>query len=136
MIDSGCSTQFIDEEYARFLKLPLRSTRQSKQLVLFDGHPSGAGAITLLTTVKFRLGQHTETLVFNITKLGGYKPVLGKSWLRLHNPDIDWDQKTVTVCFSYFHQDCLPQPEWMVRIETDPTALSWKHHETWLARKD
>jgi hypothetical protein len=24
MIDSGCSTQFIDEEYARFLNLPLR----------------------------------------------------------------------------------------------------------------
>ncbi len=122
MIDSGCSTQFIDEEYARFLNLPLRPRPRPKQLVLFDGQPSGAGAITHQTTVKFQLGSHTETLVFNVTRLGGYKTVLGKSWLRLHNPDIDWHKNSISIRSSYCHQHCLPQPDSRVQLDADPTA--------------
>jgi hypothetical protein len=122
MIDSGCSTQFIDQKYARFLNLPLRPRPRPKQLVLFDRQPSGAGAITHHTTVKFQLGSHTETVVFNVTKLGGYKIVIGKSWLRLLNPDIDWHKNTVSICSSYCHQHCLPQPDSKFQIDADPIA--------------
>ena len=61
-------------------------------------------------------------MTFLVTKLGGFKTILGKSWLRLHNPDIDWTLNTLTIRSTHCQQHCLPQPDKKVTIDADSSA--------------
>src|SRR5690606_23295740 len=76
---------------------------------------SSGGDLTHTVRVSLRVDQHLETLVFQITKLGGYSLILGKSWLRRHNPLVDWEMNSVTFKSGYCQAHCLP-----VRPKTIP----------------
>jgi hypothetical protein len=36
--------------------------------------------------------------------------VLGMSWLKKHNPSIQWDEHTITFSSPYCSKNCLPEP--------------------------
>jgi hypothetical protein len=40
------------------------------------------------------IANHIETVTFYVIKLA-QKGIIGFSWLRMHNPDIDWSAVTV-----------------------------------------
>ena len=61
-----------------------------------DGQPSSAGPITHEVSVQLQIYQHLETLILNITKLGTHDLILGKTWLRRHNPPIDWARQSIS----------------------------------------
>lgn len=54
------------------------------------------------------IGQHLEKISFQLAEVGSYPPILGNSWLRKHNPQIDWCENTVTFKSNFYHQKCLP----------------------------
>ena len=55
-----------------------------------------AGLITHNALVSLCIDQQEEKVVFQLTKLGHYPMILGRSWLARHNPDIDWQLNTIT----------------------------------------
>ena len=61
------------------------------------------------------IGDHVETLTFAITNIGSSDMIIGFSWLKLHNPLVNW--RTGKLCFTNCPSSCC-------LADTDtPTAL-------------
>ena len=56
------------------------------------------------------MGNHSETLTFDVTPLGGHNIILGLPWLQQHNPLIHWSTGKVTFTSDYCESHCLAQP--------------------------
>lgn len=108
MLDSGATSQFIDQEWAISQGLVLKKKKHPECLTVVDGRPSVAGDITHEVTIKVLIDQHSENLTCRVTRLGDHKLILGKSWLRLHNPVIDWQRNTVLFGSGFCQAHCLP----------------------------
>ena len=61
--------------------------------------------IRKVVEVILRCNDHSERMLFAVTKLGGHTTLLGYTWLHKHNPQIDWQNKTITM--SRCLQQCL-----------------------------
>ena len=107
MMDSGASTQFIDFQFA--VKHNLRLTLKPKPVTLIVVFGREAeNQLTHTCTLHLTVDQHLETSTFQVTKLAGWNMILGKTWLKRHNPVIDWTQNTVTFGSSSCQAHCLP----------------------------
>jgi hypothetical protein len=117
LMDSGTSSQFIDVTYAERMNLNLDIKPEAQDLILADGEPSPVGKITHTYTLKLTIDQHEESLTFQVTKLAGWDLIVGKPWLRKHNPTIDWEKNTCIFPSRYCQSHCLsarqkpPPPE-------------------------
>jgi hypothetical protein len=60
-----------------------------------DGTLNEAGAIREVVMVILQYGEHKERATFSVTKLGGQDMLLGLTWLRQHNLEIDWRSEEV-----------------------------------------
>ena len=54
------------------------------------------------------IDQHLETLTFHITKLARWNLIVGKPWLKCHNPTVNWTINSVTFTSGFCHAHCLP----------------------------
>ena len=100
MIDSGASTQFIDLDFAVKNNLPLTFKPKPETLIVVDGRQA-ENQLTHTCTLDLTIDQHLEILTFQVTKLAGWNMILGKTWLKRHNPVIDWTKNTVTFGSGY-----------------------------------
>lgn len=118
MLDCGATSQFMDYKFAKKHSFKFHKI-VPELLSLADGRPAEAGPITHEVRVQLRIDQHLEHLVFRLTKLGNYDLILGKSWLRRHNPVVDWEQDTVEFRSRQCQKNCLP-----LEPEAQPTKSS------------
>ncbi|KAF5378300.1 hypothetical protein D9615_008790 [Tricholomella constricta] len=95
LIDSGAAENFIAQSSCTKPE-PLASPMT---LQLFDGNPSGGGAISHHSPETIKLENGLEYKVdLLITQLHPATPlVLGLPWLRKANPDIDWREMSMTM---------------------------------------
>jgi len=56
------------------------------------------------------IGNHSETLTFDVAPLGGHNIVLGLPWLQQHDPQIHWSSGKVTFALDYCEKHCLALP--------------------------
>ena len=65
-----------------------------------DGTRNSAGDITHCADIVIDFQGHREKVVAEITDLGRHQMILGYTWLKHHNPDIDWEtgQVRMTRC--------------------------------------
>ncbi|KAI0991294.1 hypothetical protein K3495_g16893, partial [Podosphaera aphanis] len=98
-LDCGATDDFYDIDSAHKRNLPLETLSQPRQLYLVDGTP--ASRITHTTTLKIELLGHKETLKLFLTNLGKYELILGRKWLRKHNPSINWAEDSINFCSTY-----------------------------------
>lgn len=95
LLDSGCTSSIIDEEFVRKHKLPTWPLDKPIPAINADGTKNAAGSITRVTELRVSIGDHTEKIMFAIVRLDGHDLYLGFSWLNLHNPEIDWTHRTI-----------------------------------------
>ncbi len=55
-----------------------------------DGTANEAGEISEAVVAVLHIGTHAERAVLAVTQLGKQDLILGHSWLKEHNPKIDW----------------------------------------------
>jgi transposase InsO family protein len=55
-----------------------------------DGTPNSEGPITHYVVLELEVQGHREKAMFFVTNLGRKNMIVGKTWLQLHNPEIDW----------------------------------------------
>jgi Retroviral aspartyl protease. len=106
LIDSGCEGSCIDVKYVR--KNGLVTTKLARPIPVHnaDGQPNSEGPISESVTLELRIGTHWERIDFGVTNLGKGEIFLGYDWLKLHNPNIDWQQGSVE--FSRCPSRCQP----------------------------
>ena len=95
LVDCGATSEFIDSEYASAVGLPLRRLARAIPVYNVDGTPNEAGAIREIADIVLRYNGHSERVQLAVTRLGKQKLILGYSWLRKHNPEINWDTQEV-----------------------------------------
>src|SRR3981189_2819281 len=92
-VDCGATGLFIDTEYVRLNNLSTRRLTTPIPVYNVDGTANEAGAITEITDVILCYNGHAERTQFAVTSLGKQNMILGFTWLREHNPEIDWQTK-------------------------------------------
>ena len=95
LVDCGATGLFIDTEYVRLNNLSTRRLTTPIPVYNVDGTANEAGAITEIADIILRYKGHAERTQFAVTSLGKQNMILGFTWLREHNPEIDWQTKEV-----------------------------------------
>ena len=62
-----------------------------------DGTQNSAGSITHTVELIIKFQGHREKITAEVMDLGKNSFIMGFSWLKHHNPDIDWTKGTVKI---------------------------------------
>ena len=97
LLDSGSTGECIDRDYAKSCRFNLVKLAQPIPVYNVDGTPNEARLIMEVVSLILRYKNHSEQTTFCVTGLGKQKLILGHSWLRKHNPEIDWNTGKVQI---------------------------------------
>ena len=113
LIDSGCTGSCINEEFVK--KHNLNMTKLLKLIPVFnaDGSSNVTGRLTHTVQLQVIIRDHKEIMEFGVSNLGTSDVFLGHDWLKHHNPEIDWKEKTIQ--FNHCLGSCYKE-----EIGTDP----------------
>ena len=95
LLDSDSTGECIDRDYAKICRFNLVKLAQPILVYNVDGTPNEAGSIMEVVSLILHYKNHSEWMTFCVTGLGKQKLILGHSWLRKHNPEIDWNMGKV-----------------------------------------
>ena len=90
LLDSGATENFINEGYARWLRIPFKRLRNPREVYNVDGTPNKNGRIEFFTDLEVRTGEQRTKMRFFLTELGPQKMILGYPWFAAAQPRIDW----------------------------------------------
>ena len=90
LLDSGATGSFIDKDFVRRHHIKTRPLHRPIPVYNIDGTLNESGSISEVADFVLHYRDHTERTQFAVTSLGKQKVVLGFSWLRDHNPEVDW----------------------------------------------
>lgn len=107
MVDSGAMGNFI---HPRFVSEHKLVTRDRTPLVVNDVNGRLLSRVDQQVEINMVLGNHSETLTFDVAPLGKHNVVLGLPWLQRHNPTIQWSSGKITFISDYCEEHCLAQP--------------------------
>ena len=96
LLDSGCTRSCIDEAFVDKHDIETRELPKPIPVYNADGTPNANGMVTRMVQLRFTIGSHSELINFAVSTLDKNDIFLGHDWLQLHNPEIDWNQKTLT----------------------------------------
>ena len=87
MVDSGAMGNFIRPQFVKEHELV---TKTHTPLIVNDVNSCLLSHVDQQVEVWMKVGNHAETLTFDIVPLGKHNIVLGLPWLQWHNPMIHW----------------------------------------------
>lgn len=93
LVDNGSEAVLIDRSFLRAMNVKPKSLAQP--IPLFNPDGSLHSTLSQFASVRFSLGRHSERLFAYVCDIPHYKVILGDPWLKLHNPKIDWAQRTL-----------------------------------------
>ncbi|QRW19985.1 Retrotransposable element Tf2 protein [Rhizoctonia solani] len=96
LIDSGTTSSFLHPCTVELLRLPLIDLPSPQTVAMLDGLSPQAGKIWKKANLTFSLDGKHMTETFLICSTGSHAAILGLKWLDAHNPEIDWNQRTLT----------------------------------------
>jgi hypothetical protein len=107
MVDSGAMGNFI---HPRFVDEHTLVTKPRNPLTVNNVNGRLLSRVDRQVEVRMAVGNHSETLTFDVAPLGGHNIVLGLPWLQQHNPLLHWSSGKVTFASDYCEKHCLVQP--------------------------
>src|SRR5437899_5216512 len=90
LLDSGTTGCFVDKGWALDRRLPLSKLIKPVPVLNVDGTRNQEGDITHYVLLTVGIVKHAEKLWCAVTCLGKVPLILGHTWLKKHNPDVDW----------------------------------------------
>ena len=119
LLDSGNKGECIDRDYTKSQQFNLLKLTNPILVYNIDGSPNEVGSITEVVSLILCYKNHSEQTLFHVTSLGKQKLILGHSWLRKHNPEIDWTKGEVKMsrcppccCSRCCDKICLERISW------------------------
>jgi predicted aspartyl protease len=105
LVDSGCEGVAMDRKWAHENGLNLQKIKIPIRMLNADGTESKSGKATHYFKGRMKTGDHVETFDAVITDLEKEHPIfLGMTWLKRHNPEVDWEKAIVN--FSRCPEEC------------------------------
>ena len=103
MVDTGATRDFINQDFIDWTKLPTRKLSQLIPVYNVDGTLNEASSIDKVVDIIMTYNGHLEHILFAVTQLGKQSMILGFTWLKKHNPEIDFRARSVKMT------RCLPR---------------------------
>ena len=130
LLDSRANATFIDKAVAKRLGLTLEALANPIRIFNVDRSRNSAGDVTHAVNMTIDFLGHREELHAEVTNLGKNSLILGYTWLKKHNPLIDWEKGTVK--FNRCPCSCLMLQDRARRLasldeEDQREALEWIH---------
>ena len=107
MVDSGAMGNFI---HPRIIEEHNLVTRDRIPLTVNDVNGRLLSRVDRQVEIRMAVGNHSETLTFDVAPLGGHNIVLGLPWLQQHDPQVYWAHGKITFASDYCEKHCLAQP--------------------------
>ncbi|QSS48817.1 hypothetical protein I7I53_08944 [Histoplasma capsulatum var. duboisii H88] len=106
LLDSGVTGIFMKKEYAANVRTWNKGKKEVYQLQGL-GETSLGRVDTETDPMIMKIGDHEETVQFDVTETGEYNIILGYPWLWRHNPEINWREGTIrlTKCGCTSHTE-------------------------------
>ena len=90
LLDSGAGGEFIDQNYAKTLNLPLKTLDKPIPAINVDGTLNKKGTIKHYINLELAVFGQLQTIRLLVTGLGKQKILLDFPWLQKNNPLINW----------------------------------------------
>jgi len=113
---------FIDRDFVRTKGINTRSISRPIPVYNMDGSPNEAGQISEVVDVVLRYKTHSERTLLAVSNLRKQNMILGYTWLKDHNPEVNWQTGEVQM------NRCSPQCEGCHVIRKEQAL--WKRMET------
>jgi len=95
LVDSGATGLFIDREYVKSNQIPTTKLPQPIPVFNVDRTANAEGSIAEVAELLLCYNGHSERALFCVTGLGKQNLILGHTWLKDHNPEVDWRTRKV-----------------------------------------
>ncbi|KAF8754225.1 hypothetical protein RHS01_06321, partial [Rhizoctonia solani] len=96
LIDSGATSSFLHPRTAEALRLPLIELSSPRTVTMLNGSSPQAGKIWKKAVLTFTYNGKKMTETFLICNTSSHAAILGLKWLDAHNPEIDWNLRTLS----------------------------------------
>jgi hypothetical protein len=90
LVDSGATENFMNLQYAQWLRLPIKKLAYERNLFNMDRTENKSGKLKYYTDLEVQTGMNKTQMRFFLTDLGENKAILGYSWFAVVQPKIDW----------------------------------------------
>jgi len=90
LLNSEAMENFLNLDYAKWLKLLIKRLPFPRKLFNVDGTENKVGQLQFYTDLAIRTGATTTNMRFFLTQLGEHKAILGYPWFAAVQPKIDW----------------------------------------------
>ena len=95
LVDSRATGLFIDWEYVKSNQIPTTKLPQPIPVFNVNGTANTEGSISEVAELLLHYNGHSERALFCVTGLGKQNLILGHTWLKDHNPEVDCVRATV-----------------------------------------
>ena len=92
LVDSGATENFMNLQYAKWLRLPIKQLEHPRKLYNVDGTENKSGELRYYTDLEVQTGSNHTQMRFFLSDLGEHKAILGYSWFAATQPKIDWQR--------------------------------------------
>jgi len=91
-----------------------------------NGSPNEASQISEVVDVVLRYKTHSERMLFAVSSLGRQNMILGYTWLKNHNPEVNWQTEEVQMnqCPPQYEGCYVIQKEQALRKRMETRALN------------
>jgi hypothetical protein len=103
MVNTSTTGDFFDQDFVARMGLLTCKLIQLIPVYNMDGTPNEAGSINEVVNVVMSYNRHSECILLVVTRLGKQSMILRFTWLKKHNPEIDFRTRSVKM------SRCLPQ---------------------------
>ena len=133
LLDSGANIIFIDQKWARDKNIPLTLLWNLIPMFNVDGTKNSAGNITHSADIIIDYQDHCEKVTAEVMDFGKNQVILGYTWLKKHNPDIDWTNREVKmICCPWSCYLLQEKSIFLQTLKKEEVEQAWFTHKIWI----
>jgi len=117
LLDSRAMGNFIDRDFVRTKGINTWSISHPILVYNMDSSPNEAGQISKVIDIVLHYKTHSERMLLTVSSLGKQNMILGYTWLKDHNLEVNWQTGEVQM------NQCPPQCEGCRVIRKEQVAF-------------